>query len=489
MILRLHQLQNPNLYRKKSQLTKTLRRESRFLLDAPASITPELSKKERMKKSVPVVRVQYEDAEVTWFLKFAEQQFWMYRSKDTGVQPLSSLMEKQRWVRRRNAAVEKSESLAMDLLNLMAVRNSIYRTPCKPDASDPRYKQFEDRFAYSPTSDQLDCFKAIENDMVNSTRPMDRLICGDVGFGKTEVAMRAIYRAVLSGKQVALLAPTRVLAKQHERTLKARMPDINVQLLRGGGKGDAKSVKAELLSGKCQVVVGTHALLQPTVSFSQLGLLVIDEEQRFGVAHKERLKASAANTDVLTLSATPIPRTLQMSLSGLRDFSQMNSPPKVHVGPINNTMIKAALENEFSRNGQVFVVVPLVRHVEPTRVMLESLFEGDALEDGSLPIKAYAYVMTNDKNITITAAAEQRLTYLETFTALGSGYELSRRDMEMRGSGTLFGSDQSGSQDVGMDLQARMLSTALENFRANTTLLNQTAIEIAKNYGQTFNRR
>jgi transcription-repair coupling factor (superfamily II helicase) len=304
-----------------------------------------------------------------------------------------------------------------------------------------------------------------------------------------------------------------------------------VQLLRGGGKGDALAVKEAVKSGKCQVVVGTHALLQPSVSFESLGLLVIDEEQRFGVAHKEKLKAACGGTDVLTLSATPIPRTLQMSLTGLRDFSLMNSPPAgrkevvVHVGADEDQVIISAICKEIDRGGQVFVVVPFVSEVEPTCNRLEALIEGitiieahgrhDDLEDridaftrkeadilvsttviengidmpnvntiivlsanrfgmsslyqlrgrvGRSRSQAYAYFMTNSTSLSIEA--ETRLMYLKTLTALGSGYDLSRRDMEMRGYGTIFGTDQSGAKDVGLDLQAAILKNAVDSLKS-----------------------
>jgi transcription-repair coupling factor (superfamily II helicase) len=273
----------------------------------------------------PTMEVQYADGEVSWFQRIVDKELWLYRSADAGEQELSTLIDRKKWKRRRVAVEESSKSMAVNLGKMKAIRDSFHRTPCAPDGE--RYKAFEKTFMYEPTEDQKICFQTIATDMINNTRPMDRLVCGDVGFGKTEVAVRAIYRAVLSKKQVALLAPTRILALQHLRVLRTRMPDINIQLLRGGGKGDALKVKEMIKNGECEVVVGTHALLQPTVTFTNLGLLVIDEEQRFGVGHKEKLKAVSGGTDVLTLSATPIPRTLQMGLSNLRDLSLMNTAP------------------------------------------------------------------------------------------------------------------------------------------------------------------
>jgi transcription-repair coupling factor (superfamily II helicase) len=195
----------------------------------------------------------------------------------------------------------------------------------------------------------VSCVQAIAEDMMKKTSPMDRLICGDVGFGKTEVAMRAIYRAVLAGRQVAFMAPTRVLCNQHLRNLVERMPDVSIRQLKGADK-EAKAIKAGLKTGEIQVVVGTSALVQKSVQFSNLGLVVIDEEQKFGVAQKEYLRSSGV--DVLSLSATPIPRTLQMSMDGLKDVTQLNSPPSgrkpviVDIGRWDNTSVVEALTRE-----------------------------------------------------------------------------------------------------------------------------------------------
>jgi transcription-repair coupling factor (superfamily II helicase) len=196
-------------------------------------------------------------------------------------------------------------------------------------------KQFAKSFPFEPTPDQKKCFEDVENDMVWRSRPMDRLICGDVGFGKTEVAMRALFRCVANGRQAALLAPTGVLAAQHYKQIIKRMGEgtehnFSIALLRGGmGKNTKKGrdLRAAIAAGEVNIVVGTHALLSNGMSFNDLGLLTIDEEQRFGVNQKERLKLICNCVDVLTLSATPIPRTLQMSLSGIRDTSTIRSPP------------------------------------------------------------------------------------------------------------------------------------------------------------------
>jgi transcription-repair coupling factor (superfamily II helicase) len=177
----------------------------------------------------PTVIIRFEDGEISWFQRIVDKDLWLYRTGDSGEHILSTLIDRKKWKKRKSNAEEGSKSLAINLIRMMAIRNSFHRTPCLK--AENKYSQFEQNFAFEPTEDQRKCFTAIERDMVNNTRPMDRLVCGDVGFGKTEVAMRAIYRAVLSNKQVALLAPTRVLALQHLRVLKNRMPDVEVRQL------------------------------------------------------------------------------------------------------------------------------------------------------------------------------------------------------------------------------------------------------------------
>lgn len=486
----------------------------------------------------PLAVVQYNDSVLSWYSSVASSSLWLYRSASpTASYELSPALDTRKWIRRKLSVEEASKGTALGLISTMAIRNGLHRVPYLSGNGDALYAEFERRFQFEPTEDQLTCFRAVEEDMVNKTRPMDRLICGDVGFGKTEVAIRAIFRAVLSNRQVALLAPTRILALQHARVLKNRMPNANIQLLRGGGK--SQSVKDELKSGECQVVVGTHALLSPSVSFDNLGLLIIDEEQRFGVHHKEKLKALSSGTDVLTLSATPIPRTLQMSLSGLRDMSLMNSPPKgrkevvTKVGRLGDAELVAAIKAEVERGGQVFVVCPLIEQVltefdrledllastlAPNRICMahgrmedleqridqfatrkfDVLVATTVIESGiDMPNvntmivlyaerfgiaqlyqlrgrvgrsdrQAFAYFCPNSTSLSVEA--EQRLEYINTFTALGSGYDLSRRDMEMRGHGTIFGSEQSGARDVGLDLQSEILAEAVEQLKKDSVI-------------------
>jgi len=305
-----------------------------------------------------------------------------------------SALGQRRWFMRLESVRASTKQVAQGILRLYAERDEVIREPCSPDGD--AFAKFEAAFPYAPTVDQQKCFEEVSRDMVHRQNPMDRLVCGespvppfslliyhaltdraplpagDVGFGKTEVAFRAIYRAVLQGRQVALLAPTTVLAAQHFRTLQKRMPGVRVALLRGGSSQTPGGARARgmISNGEVQVVVGTHALLSKSVLFKKLELLVVDEEQRFGVGQKERLKIMARGVDVLTLTATPIPRTLQMSLSGLRDLSTLRTAPpgrkeiETHVVKDDDRLVRGAIEREMGRQGQTFYVVPRIDMIE-----------------------------------------------------------------------------------------------------------------------------
>ena len=256
------------------------------------------------------------------------------------------------------------QDLAHQLLQLYAKRAS--REGFRFSPPDETYREFEARFPYAETPDQLKAIEDVAEDM-ETEKIMDRLVCGDVGYGKTEVAMRAAFRAVADSKQVAVLVPTTVLAFQHERSFRERFKDaplpINIGVLsRFKTLKENKETLAGLKAGKVDIVIGTHRLLSKDVAFKDLGLIVVDEEQRFGVEHKERLKALRVNTDVLTLTATPIPRTLQMSLMGIRDISVINTPPvdrlsvRTYVARFDEDIIRKAIQQELARGGQVFFI-------------------------------------------------------------------------------------------------------------------------------------
>ncbi|MBH8553975.1 transcription-repair coupling factor [Nostocaceae cyanobacterium CENA357] len=286
------------------------------------------------------------------------------------------------WDNTKNRVRKAIKKLAVDLLKLYAARSKQEGFSYPPDM--PWQEEMEDSFPYQPTTDQLKAVQDVKRDM-ESDRPMDRLVCGDVGFGKTEVAIRAIFKAVTSGKQVALLAPTTILTQQHYHTLKERFAPypVNVGLLnRFRSAEERRNIQKRLAAGELDIVVGTHQLLGKGVSFRDLGLLVVDEEQRFGVNQKEKIKSLKTQVDVLTLSATPIPRTLYMSLSGIREMSLITTPPptrrpiKTHLSPLNSESIRSAIRQELDRGGQVFYVVPRVEGIEETTANLREMIPG-----------------------------------------------------------------------------------------------------------------
>ncbi len=286
------------------------------------------------------------------------------------------------WTKAKERARKAVAKVAMDLVKLYAERHQAPGFAFPPDG--PWQNELEDSFPYDPTPDQLRAIVEVKRDMERS-QPMDRLVCGDVGFGKTEVAIRAIFKAVTAGKQCALLAPTTVLAQQHWRTLSERFAPypLKVALLNRFRTGaERRTILEGLASGATDVVVGTHQLLGKGTSFRQLGLLVVDEEQRFGVNQKEKIKALRKDVDVLTLSATPIPRTLYMSLSGVREMSLITTPPplrrpiKTHLASLDEEAVRSAIRQELDRGGQVFYVVPRVEGIEEVAGQLRAMLPG-----------------------------------------------------------------------------------------------------------------
>ncbi len=274
------------------------------------------------------------------------------------------------WARQKQAAEAAVADLAAEMLELQAQRQSRPGIGFSPDSDWQR--EFDTSFPYEETDDQLTAIRAIKSDML-ATRPMDRLLCGDVGFGKTEVAMRAAFKAVDSGYQVAVLVPTTILAEQHYRTFRDRMAEFPfdiAKLSRFCSSREQRETIAGLIAGRIDIVIGTHRLASRDVQFYNLGLVVIDEEQRFGVEVKERLKQLRSTVDVMTMTATPIPRTLHMSLVGVRDISNLETPPEdriaveTRVTRFNNELIRHAILRELNRKGQVFFVHNRVHDIE-----------------------------------------------------------------------------------------------------------------------------
>ncbi|QMV18937.1 transcription-repair coupling factor [Granulicella sp. 5B5] len=285
-----------------------------------------------------------------------------YRSTETGPAPQLNRLGNPAWAKTKARVKKAMQDMAEELLKLYAQRKAAQGYAFSPDNNMMR--EFEDAFDFNETEDQLNAIKDIKADM-ETTQPMDRLLCGDVGYGKTEVAMRAAFKAVQDGKQVAVLTPTTVLCFQHFESFKRRMskfPIVVEMLSRFRTAKEKKDVMERCEQGKVDILIGTHALLGQGLKFQDLGLLVVDEEQRFGVRHKERLKQMRAAIDVLSMSATPIPRTLNMSLVGLRDMSVIETPPKDRmaiqtiVAKFDEKLIRTAVEVELERGGQVYFV-------------------------------------------------------------------------------------------------------------------------------------
>lgn len=463
-----------------------------------------------------------------------------YQGGNPKIPPKVSSLRRGGWRRITEKAKETTLVEAQDVLALYATRETLSRQPCDP-ALENEMRAFEESFEFEPTPDQKQCFEDVENDMIWRTRPMDRLVCGDVGFGKTEVAMRAVYRAVINGRQAAVLAPSTILASQHYDNFVKRMGEdspFKKRILFLGGslpmttRAGVRQREA-IRDGEYDVIVGTHTLLNKHIAYKNLGVLVVDEEQRFGVSQKEKLKVLHGLTDVLTLSATPIPRTLQMSMSGIRDTSNIRSPPPMR-RPIKSTIrefdmdiVMTAIGNELARGGQCFYVVPMISMVEKAEAAIKKHFpnirlvvahsrsrrfgaelnvarfaQGEydlllattVIENGvDIPnantiiiqdsqrfglstlyqlrgrvgrsdTEAYAYFLYDGAEV--TPKALMRLHTLEKHQELGAGFEIARRDLEIRGAGALLGTEQSGvAASVGFDLYMRMLKSSIRQLR------------------------
>ena len=438
------------------------------------------------------------------------------------------------WAKTRKKVKAATEQMAKELIELYARRKQAhgYAFP----ADDTWQGDFEQRFAYEETPDQLTCAADIKHDM-EEPWPMDRLLCGDVGVGKTEVALRAAFKCVMGGKQCAILAPTTILAWQHFNTALTRMESFPIRiglLSRYRTAKEQKETLRGLKDGTVDIVVGTHRLLSGDVKFKDLGLVIIDEEQRFGVEHKETLKALRTNVDVLSLSATPIPRTLEMAVTGIREMSTLATPPEdrlpvlTYVGAYEDAQVTAAVRRELLRGGQVFYVHNRVQDIAKTAAKIHELVPearvgiahgkmGEKQLDGvirdfwhrdidvlvcttiietGLDIsnantlivdhadrfglsqlhqlrgrvgrgreRAYAYFLY-DPSKPMTQQSHDRLATIAQNTALGSGFDVAMKDLELRGTGNLLGDEQSGHiEGVGFDLYVRMVSEAVEQYK------------------------
>jgi transcription-repair coupling factor (superfamily II helicase) len=322
--------------------------------------------------------VEYEGGDMVFVPVHQADRLTRYIGSDGGIPSLSRLGGAD-WTSTKSRVREAVQQIAEELLDLYARRQISQGYAFKPDTI--WQKELEDSFPYVETADQSQAITDIKRDM-ESPRPMDRLLCGDVGYGKTEVALRAAFKAVMDGRQVAILVPTTVLAQQHYETFKQRLAafPVTVEMLsRFRTQREQTEILLALLLGKVDIIIGTHRLISQDVEFKDLGLVIIDEEQRFGVTHKEHLKKLRTEVDVLTLTATPIPRTLYMALTGVRDISNLNTPPEerlpiiTHVGPYSPRLARQAILRELERGGQIFFVHNRVQTIYAMKMHLEKL--------------------------------------------------------------------------------------------------------------------
>ncbi|MBE0641619.1 MAG: DEAD/DEAH box helicase, partial [Bacteroidales bacterium] len=330
------------------------------------------------------IRIVYLNSDLLYVSIHSLHRISKYVGKD-GMEPVLDKLGSGAWKKLKNRAKQKVKDIARDLIKLYAERRAIEGFAFAPDSY--LQHELEASFIYEDTPDQFKATADVKNDM-EASFPMDRLVCGDVGFGKTEVALRAAFKAVADSKQVAILVPTTILALQHFKTFRDRLLDFPVTvdyINRFKSAQKQKETLLKLKEGRVDIIIGTHRLLSQDVEFKDLGLLVIDEEQKFGVASKEKLKKLKVNVDTLTLTATPIPRTLQFSMMGARDLSVINTPPPnrqpVHteLRAFGAEVITEAIQYELSRGGQVFFIHNRIQNIHDVAAMLRKFVPGISL--------------------------------------------------------------------------------------------------------------
>jgi transcription-repair coupling factor (superfamily II helicase) len=455
-------------------------------------------------------------------------------SSNKEVQPSLSVLGTNEWKNTKKKVKGKIKDAARNLIKLYAQRKSTPGFAFSPDTVFQ--KELEASFFYEDTPDQSKVTEQVKSDMENNN-PMDRLVCGDVGFGKTEIAVRAAFKAVSDSKQVGILVPTTILAEQHFNTFKDRLAQFPVKvavLSRFVKQSVQKEILLQLANGKIDIIIGTHRLLSKDVKFKNLGLLIIDEEHRFGVMAKEKLRSLRANVDTLTLTATPIPRTLNLSLLGARDLSVISTPPLnrqpiyTSVQKFDITKIKEYVLSEINRGGQVYFIHDRVqtidkiaayiqRHIPELKIAIahgqmkpaelekvlydfmnnkyQMLIATKIIESGiDIPNvntiiinradrfglaelhqlrgrvgrsdrQAFAYLLVPSLK-SISKKAIRRLQAIEEYTDLGAGFNLSMRDLEIRGAGNILGTEQSGTiNTVGFDMYVKLLDEAVEELK------------------------
>jgi transcription-repair coupling factor (superfamily II helicase) len=486
-------------------------------------------------KKQEAIKLVYGERDVLYLSIHSLHKITKFNGKD-GKPPKIYKLGSKAWKTLKQKTKARVKHVAFNLIKLYAKRKTEKGFQYNSDSY--MQHELEASFIYEDTPDQSTATADIKADM-ESERPMDRLVCGDVGFGKTEVAIRAAFKAVDNGKQVAILVPTTILAYQHSRTFKQRLQDFPVTvdyLNRFRTTKEKRETLEGLENGKVDIIIGTHQLVNKNVIFKDLGLLIVDEEQKFGVAVKEKLKTLKENVDVLTLTATPIPRTLQFSLMAARDLSVITTPPpnrypiESHVIRFSEETIRDAISYEIQRGGQIFFIHNRIENIKEVAGMIQRLvpdakigighgqMEGKKLEqlmlafmDGAFDVlvsttivesgldvpnantifinnannfglsdlhqmrgrvgrsnkKAFCYFITPEYSA-MTDDARKRITALEQFTELGSGFNIAMKDLEIRGAGDLLGGEQSGFiNEIGFDTYQKILNEAIEELKEN----------------------
>ena len=483
-----------------------------------------------------VVKLTYKDNDVVFVSVHALHKISRYKSKDAEPPKIHKLGSKA-WQNLKSSTKSKVKDIAKDLIQLYAKRKSVKGFAFSADTY--LQQELESSFMYEDTPDQEKAIHAVKRDMEDNC-PMDRLVCGDVGFGKTEVAVRAAFKAVADSKQVVVLVPTTILALQHFKTFQNRLKDLpcNVDYVsRLRTAKEISDIQKRLKSGSLDIVIGTHKLIGKGFEFKDLGLLIIDEEQKFGVSAKEKLRQLKSSVDTLTLTATPIPRTLQFSLLGARDLSIINTPPpnripvQTEIMLFDHDELKKIIRYELSRGGQVFFVHNRVEELQSIHDILHRLIpdmkicvahgqmEAKVLENKILDFMAGDYdmllcttiiengldipnantiIINQAQNIglsdlhqlrgrvgrsnrrsfcylmvpplvSITDDARRRLKAIESFSDLGSGFNIAMQDLDIRGAGNLLGAEQSGFiTDMGFETYQKILAEAMEELGMET---------------------
>ena len=490
-----------------------------------------------------VVKLMYKDNDVVFVSVHALHKISRYKSKDSEPPKIHKLGSKV-WQNLKASTKSKVKDIAKDLIQLYAKRKSVKGFAYSADTY--LQQELESSFMYEDTPDQEKAVSAVKRDMEDDC-PMDRLVCGDVGFGKTEVAVRAAFKAVADSKQVAVLVPTTILALQHFNTFKNRLKDLpcNIDYVsRLRTAKEISDIQKRLKAGTLDIVIGTHKLVGKGFEFKDLGLLIIDEEQKFGVGAKEKLRQLKASVDTLTLTATPIPRTLQFSLLGARDLSIISTPPpnripvQTEIMLFDHDEIRKIIDYELNRGGQIFFVHNRVEELQAIHDILHRLvpdmkicvahgqMEAKVLENKILDFMAGDYdmllcttiiengldvpnantiIINQAQNIglsdlhqlrgrvgrsnrrsfcylivpplvSITEDARRRLKAIESFSDLGSGFNIAMQDLDIRGAGNLLGAEQSGFiTDMGFETYQKILAEAMEELGMETGISSKGA--------------